>query len=456
MKKMIGSIRDSFIPSATKIIDNASDMVRDTVSKAITHGDGNLITKEGNVYKNSNSSKGFAFEHTQEATFNANATLLGKPYEAVRITPGKFEQLNEKFRLDFNPERLGEPDIIIINTETGEIIKTIQAKVGNEEYILKSINNPKYKNTTDEFIINSDHTELASNYDNVSTVIELDGVTSLPVSNDMCITIAENPELSAILIQQFANGSEVLSGAAMGSAIGGVLSSIQASIKILAKVYRGEVVDKIVVENSLKEVFEAIKSSAFRGAFVKVLQIIIDTSKEDNSSLPVVLVSIGIDTYPIILKYLNDEISFNEMLQNVSAISLSRAIIVTVSMTYPPVGMGLIGFSILNTLWKEFELSQLLKSYIPNNPYLENVKNQYKYIIVKSEQTVSYTKNKTLELKQNTTEIITNKVENTRKSTQSIFENLKKSVDDVKLKTIESANHFSKFSDKEYMETNIK
>ena len=425
MKKLMDSVKDSFIPSVTKTIDNAADSVRDTVTKAMTFGDGNLITKNGDVYKNSASSKGFAFEHTQEATFNANAALQGKPYEAVRITPGKFEQLNEKYGIEYSPERLGEPDILIINTNTGEIIRTIQTKVGDEKYILNSIKDSKYEHTTDEFIINSDHAELASQYENVSTFIEVDGVTSMPVSNDMCITIAEHPELSANIAEQFANGSEVLSGAAMGAAIGGALTGIQSSIKILAKVHKGEDVNKEVLVNSLKEVFETIKSSAFRGALVKVLQIIIDSEKENSSNLPVILVSVGIETYPIILKYLQDEITLDEMIQNCGTIALSRGIIITLSMTYPPIGLGLIGYSILNTLWKEFELSQLLSQYIPGNPYLDKAKTHFDNLTITTNDAIAFTKNKTTQITKSTKENLVNTFNETKNSTEITIKNLK-------------------------------
>lgn len=425
MKKLIDSVKDSFIPSVTKTIDNAADNVRDTVAKAITFGDGNLITKNGDVYKNSDSSKGFAFEHTQEATFNANAALQGKPYEAIRIPPGGIDKINEEYGLNLTYDRLGEPDLIIINTNTGEIIKTIQTKVGDEKYILDSVKNPKYEHTTDEFVVNSDHAALANQYENVSTNIEVDGVTSMPMSEDMCITIAEHPELSANIAEQFANGSEILSGAAMGVAIGGALTSVQSSIKILAKVYKGEDVNKEVLANSIKEVFEAIKHSAFRGALVKVLQIIIDSEKENSSNLPVILVSVGIDTYPIILKYLQDEITLDEMIQGCGTIALSRGIIITLSMTYPPIGIGLIGYSILNTLWKEFELSQLLSEYIPKNAYFDKAKIHYGNIVITTNNAIVLSKKKTKEIVESAEEELTNTLNKTKENTELTIRNIK-------------------------------
>ena len=156
------------------------------------------------------------------------------------------------------------------------------------------------------------------------------------------------------------------------SKIATLFSSINESIRVIARFYRGEEVSKEHITASLKVVCEAAKEGAIRGAMVKTLQLV---TKKNTA---VVAVSVSIDSYSTILSYLNNEIKFEEMVAEIGISGISTAMVVILSLTYPPLGLSLLGASLMKTLWSEFNLGEKF-----NNKYtgweLEHFDNSKNY-----------------------------------------------------------------------------
>ncbi len=388
MEKKSGAVRDSVTQTQTQHIDNASSAMRDSADAMVEPGSSSLINKDGTISQNPNS-QGFAFEHKQVETFNANAAMKGEPLEAIRIPPGGVDQVNEEYGLDLDFDRLGEPDIIIINKETGEVLQTIQAKSGNETTINNAIKDGKYEDT-DNFVVNDENQHIANQHDNVSTIIEQDGVTSDPISIDEAIDIAVDPESASDAIGLDADIQEVGGGAVGGAVIGGGVALAHSSIKTLAKVYKGEPVDKTVLFNALKDVFEGIKTGALRGIVIKILKKLIDA--ENNPSLPVAIVAIGMEVFPVMLQYFKDEITFEEMVKTCGVKALSTGVIVVLCMTYPPIGIALLGFSVMKAIWQEFRLRELLGKNTRVDRCLSSMESGTSFVKKKTQQAATATK----------------------------------------------------------------
>ncbi|MCK5843781.1 MAG: hypothetical protein KAG97_03675 [Victivallales bacterium] len=170
----------------------------------------------------------------------------------------------------------------------------------------------------------------------ITSTIKYDGIESKGIENAEMEAVASNPEDYSQRLETSANIEEVSSGATSGATIGAIFQSIQHSIKILAKVYRGEDVPKEVVLEALKDVMKAAASGALRGALIKVVKIILEKQMEDSSSLPLVIVSTTPIVYKTLLKYLQGEISLEECIKEVGSKTLSRAMIVTMGVIFPP------------------------------------------------------------------------------------------------------------------------
>jgi hypothetical protein len=347
-KDWLSSVKDSLIPKMTETFDNVAQQVKDAAEN-MKSSEGNLITKAGEISRNPNT-KGFAFEHSQVAAFNAKASAADSVYRAERIPVGGIS---------------GEPDIVIRNIDTGEIVHRVQAKMGTSDYVRSEMGQDKYNDTTDSFVTNKENGDLANKYDNLDTKLKYDEISGMETSEEFSEFLAKHPKLAADLAELSANVGQVANAAVRGAAIAATMQSINEAIKVLAKVYRGEEVSKDILAGALKKVLEASKTGALRGALVKILQLILKAG--NNSALPVVLVSVGFETYGLILQYLKDELTLEELIKQGGAVAISNAIIVTLCMTYPPLGITLMGISVLKTIWDEFEIGEVMKEYLSDN-----------------------------------------------------------------------------------------
>jgi hypothetical protein len=353
MKKTISSIKDALVPSASKITDSLADVAHSTANAIVEPAKSGLITKDELISQNINA-KGFAFEHLHEISFNAKAELTGEPYLAIRIPPGGIKEINEKYGLDLPTERNGEPDIII-NQETGELLATVQAKCGTEQTINNAIADEKYKDT-DIILINSENSSLAEQHDNVQTALSYGDVTGMNISEDMANKVAENPELTEVILDSSGTLIEFSGGVIAGGIIGGIFSSLQSSLKVLGRVHRNEKVDTNILKKELIDVLEALKEGAVRGGVVKVLQMLLDGTTHAN--IPIVIASVGMQVFPVMLKYFSDEISFDQMIEQCGIQALAKGTLVVVCLLYPPFGISLMCYSLASMAWKEFELNQ--------------------------------------------------------------------------------------------------
>jgi|GEM_PF-4668693 len=374
------------IEQVTKPMNNAMDARRDGADNLLD----TVTTKSGEISQNINL-KGFVFEEEQARTFNEAAAKEGSSLRAIVDPPTGIDGK-------------GAPDIRIVDTTTGETIKNYQAKIGTEQYINKQIQEEKYQDgNTDAFVTDIDNgynqamknleniekelsqtdfndleslDELSKALDTMNEALEIDsqviydGISAEAFTVEEMKEIAQNPTEYVEELHYSANSEEIMDGAISGAAIGAIFQSLQESIKILAKLQKGQKVPKEVVTDALKNIMTTISSSALRGALIKVIEIILEKQMEDSGSLPLVIVSVAPIVYKTLLAYFKEEITLEECINKVGTEALSKGMMITISIVFPPVGFAMMGVSILVTVWKEFDLeNEILNKY----PQVEKV-----------------------------------------------------------------------------------
>jgi len=405
-KSFLSSLKDTITANTTKNISQSMEEQKIgmlNLKNAIT-------TKSGEISQNPNL-KGFIFEQEHARTFNQNAVLKGSNLRAEVIPPHG---------------ELGEPDIIIKNIKTGEVLKQIQAKTGKIDYINRSINDPKYQNgQTDAFVTDSDYTlhksdklfklinkidldnpdekimlELDRVIDDMNRLdsIEFDGIESDPMSQIESEIIEMDPETYMKNMKLQANIKEVKSGAINGALIGSAFSGVLESIKIIGKCYRGEKVEITILTDALKSILKAAGDGAVRGALVKVVKIIME--KNANNCLPLIIFAIGFDVIKSIYQYLNKEITEDELFMQLGPQNLAKGLTIVLSMAIPPIGLTMMGITIISTIWKEFELDEIINDYRKNNEQFNSVMEKI---------------DKINDLKNNLQDIASEKISNTKK-----------------------------------------
>lgn len=374
------------IEQVTKPMNDAMDARRDGADNLLD----TVTTKSGEISQNINL-KGFVFEEEQARTFNEAAAKDGSSLRAIVDPP-------------IGVDGKGAPDIRIVDTATGETIKNYQAKIGTEQYINKQINEEKYQDgNTDAFVTDIDNgynqamknlesiekelsqtdfndldslDELSKALDTMNEALDIesqvshDGISAEAFTVEEMKEIAQNPTEYVEELHYSANSEEIMDGAMSGAAIGAIFQSLQESIKILAKLQKGQKVPKEVVTDALKNIMTTLSSSALRGALIKVIEIILEKQMEDSGALPLVIVSVAPIVYKTLLSYFKGEMTLEECVNIVGTEALSKGMMITISIVFPPVGFAMMGVSILVTVWKEFDLeNEILNKY----PQVEKV-----------------------------------------------------------------------------------
>lgn len=410
------------IEQVTKPMNDAMDARREGADNLLD----TVTTRKGEISQNVNL-KGFVFEEEQARTFNEMAAKEGSSLRAFVDPP---TGANGK----------GAPDVIVKDTETGETLKSYQAKIGSEKYINKQVNEDKYHDgNTDAFVTDIDNDfnqaikdieriqqELTqTNFDDLDSLdnlsemldnlndsldiesqVNYDGINAEEFTVEEMQEIAQNPEAHVDELHSSANTEEIMDGAVSGAVIGGIFQSIQESIKILAKVHKGENVPKEVLTDALNNIMVTLSSSALRGALIKVIEIILEKQMEDSGALPLVIVSVAPIVYKTLLKYFEGEITLEECINTVGSEALSKGMMITISIVFPPVGFTLMGVSILVSIWKEFDLE---KEILAKYPQVEKA-----FIIAykvenRKKELISNGKEKLGELRQNTIQSVKEK-----------------------------------------------
>lgn len=432
--------KDLSMQQATQSISDVLDARRDGADN-LMH---TVTTKSGEISQ-ANNLKGFIFEQEQARTFNEAATREESSLRAIVDPPG-------------GADAKGAPDIRIVDTSTGETVKSYQAKIGNESYINQQIREDKYYDgRTDGFVIdveNSMNQDVKSiealqralddadwddpqSIDNllenlnlnegifeIDAVITHDNISSEAFLHEDMAMIAENPEAHIQDLHQSADAEEITSGAVGGAAIAAIYHATHESIKILSKVYRGEDVPNDVILTALKDVMKVAVSGALRGSLIKIVKIILETQMEDSGSLPLVIISVTPVVYKTLLQYLQDEITLEECIKEVGAKSLSRAMIITVGIVIPPLGATLMGVSVLTAIWREFEVENQIRSNYPNGErifeLIKEAEAKKKYMISLAEEKLSQTK-----------EAREKAIDSTKQKVRAASENLRGSINDT-------------------------
>lgn len=369
------------IEQVTKPVTDSMDARRESADNLLD----TVLTKSGVISKNINL-KGFIFEQEQARTFNEMAAKEGISLRAIVDAP---TGINGK----------GAPDIRIIDTDTGETLKSYQAKIGTKEYINKQIKEEKYTDgNTDAFVTDIDNyniqnikktktledelstTDIDENYldildkleesINIESQINFEEITAESFTVEQMQNIASNPKEFIDKLDSSANHEEVISGFISGIEIGVLFQSINESIKILAKFYNGENIPKEVISSALKNIMTTITSSAIRGTLIRVFEIILEKQMEDSGSLPLIIVSVAPIVYKTLLEYFKGEITLEECINRVGTEALSRGMMISLSIVFPPIGFTLMGISMVLLIWKEFNLE---KEILNNYPQLEKV-----------------------------------------------------------------------------------
>jgi hypothetical protein len=431
-------IKDSAKSTSTAInigIEQVTRSINDSMD-ARREGADNLLdtvtTKSGEISKNKNL-KGFVFEEEQARTFNEIAAKEGSSLRAIVDPPTGIDGK-------------GAPDIRIVDTTTGETIKNYQAKVGTEQYINKQIKEEKYQDgNTDAFVtdIDNGYNQAMKNLENIEkelskadfndldsldelykvldtmnesleieSQVNYDGISAEAFTVEEMQEIAQNPTEYVEELHYSANSEEIMNGAISGAAIGAIFQSIQESIKILAKLQKGQKIPKEVVTDALKNVMTTLSSSAIRGALIKVIEIILEKQMEDSGALPLVIVSVAPIVYKTLLAYFKGEMTLEECVNIAGAEALSKGMMITISIVFPPVGFTLMGVSILVSIWKEFDLENEILNKYPQVEkvfiFVNKVDNRRTHLINRGKVRLQEFKNNTVQSVKERKELIQN------------------------------------------------
>ena len=427
------------IEQVTKPMNDAMDARRDGADNLLD----TVTTKSGEISQNINL-KGFVFEEEQARTFNEAAAKDGSSLRAIVDPPTGIDGK-------------GAPDIRIVDTATGETIKNYQAKIGTEQYINKQIQEEKYQDgNTDAFVTDVDNgynqaikgldsiekelsktdfndleslDELSKALDTMNEALDIesqvshDGISAEAFTVEEMKEIAQNPTEYVEELHYSANSEEIMDGAISGAAIGAIFQSLQESIKILAKLQKGQKIPKEVVADALKNVMTTLSSSALRGALIKVIEIILEKQMEDSGALPLVIVSVAPIVYKTLLSYFKGEMTLEECINIVGTEALSKGMMITISIVFPPVGFAMMGVSILVTIWKEFNLENEILNKYPQVEkvfiFANKVDNRRTYLIDSS-------KVKLQEFKSNTVQSVKEKKDQIQNSYNEKFVKLSK------------------------------
>jgi hypothetical protein len=293
----------------------------------ITPGAGLINKGDGNINQNAQAF-GFAFEHLQAIGFNINAALNNADSRAYQIPADGTTKYS--------------PDIYI--DKVGEVIAQIQAKAGSAKYVEKQVNSGHYQG---DILTNVENQGIPG----TAVIIDVDGIKSLPVSQDVAVWVAENPYLAAEIMNAAAVVGEIGGAGIEGAAINASINILLQSIKVLGAYCRGEQdLAREELDKILSVTIAGLKSGLIRGVAIKVLQKLMG-----GNAVAALGFTVGVEVFPVLIRVLQDEITLDRAIAEVGPRAFTSGIITTAVLLFPPVGTTLLGVSVLQAIWQEID-----------------------------------------------------------------------------------------------------
>ncbi|MEB3887162.1 hypothetical protein [Lyngbya sp. CCY1209] len=327
MKDKIDAILNGLIPSITQNVSTAAQTVRDGTKTMITPGAGLINKGDGNISQNPQAF-GFAFEHLQAIGFNINAALHNSDSRAYQIPADGTTKYS--------------PDIYV--DKVGEVIAEIQAKAGSAKYVEKQANSGHYRG---DILTNVENQGIAGTV----VVIDVDGIKSIPVSQDVAVWVAENPNLAAEIMNAAATVGEIGGAGVEGAAVNASINILLQSIKVLGAYCRGEQeLAREELDKILSVTIAGLKSGFIRGVAIKVLQKLMG-----GNAVAALGFTVGVEVFPVVIQVLQDEITLDRAIAEVGPRAFTSGVITTAVLLFPPVGAALLGVSVLQAIWQEID-----------------------------------------------------------------------------------------------------
>lgn len=318
------SVLHGLIPSITENISNAASEAVNGASSLLNPGAG-IITQNEQISQNPQAF-GFAFEHLQAIGFNIQAALKNSELRANQI-PADGTQYGA--------------DIHVIDS-VGKIVSEVQAKTGNSSYVKNQVNSDHYQG---DILTNTENINISG----TTTTINVEGIKSFPINQDVAKWIAENPYAASSLIYSAATIGEIGGAGVQGAAINSTINILLQSIKIVGAYCRGE---QELTQQELDKFFsvaiDGLKSGFIRGAAIKIIQ-----KFTQGNAFAALGFTVGVEVIPAMIEVLNDEITIEQAIDKVGARAFTSGIVTTLVILFPPIGMALLSLSIIQAIWSE-------------------------------------------------------------------------------------------------------
>ncbi len=328
MKNQINALVNGLIPSLTDHLSVAAQSLKDGASTLIKPGAG-LINKSNDQISKNPQSFGFAFEHLQAIGFNINAGLKASEARAYQIPVDGTTKFS--------------PDIYI--DKVGKVIAEIQAKAGSSEYVKKQVNSDHYSG---KILTNSENKAISG----TEIVIDVDGIQSFPISQGFAQWVAENPYLSAELMYAAATIGEVSGAGIQGAIINAEIKVLLRSIKIIGAYCRGEQeLAEAELHNIIQVSVDSLKNGFIRGVSIKIIQKLMN-----GNAFAALGFTVSTEVIPVLIKVMQDEITVEKAISEVGVRAFTAGVITTIVILFPPVGMTLLGASMIQAIWEEISI----------------------------------------------------------------------------------------------------
>jgi hypothetical protein len=317
-------VLNSLLPVLTEPVAIAAQAARDGAQSMVTQGAG-LITKAGDISQNPQAF-GFAFEHLQAIGFNINAALQKSAARAYQIPADGSTPLS--------------PDLYV--ELTGNLVATLQAKVGSRRYVQQHANSGHYSG---DILTSADHAGTAGTVDR----IQVDGIESIPISQGLATWVADNPYLAANLIHGSATAGALVVSGVEGAVIQTEIELLLQSIKVIGAYCRGEqTLAQAEAYNIAQIAINSLKSGFVRGVAIQILQ-----QLTRSNALASLGFTIGSTAIPLVIQVLKDEITLQAAIAQAGHQAFIAAVITPVVLLFPPIGTAMISAKLLQAIWEE-------------------------------------------------------------------------------------------------------
>jgi hypothetical protein len=325
MKKTIHSMINGLIPSLTDNVSTTAQTVRDSTSTRLNLS-ASLINKSNSEVSQNPQAFGFACEHLQMIGFKINAGLKQSDVRADQIPVDGATKYS--------------PDIYI--DKVGQVIAEIQAKAGSRDDVKKQANSNSYSG---DILTHSENLGVVG----TQVIIDVNGVQSFPVSQELAQWVAENPYLAANLICVAATVGEIGNTGTQAAVINASIHILLQSIKALAAYCRNEQeIAQAELYNLLQLSVDSLKSGLIRGVTIKVIQKLMK-----GNAFAALGFTVSTEVIPVLIKVMQDELTLEQGILKVGIKGLTSGIITTAVIVFPPIGMALLNGTILQGIWEE-------------------------------------------------------------------------------------------------------